>query len=277
MDKSLLVRIFVPTLDADKRDGGGRVGAVGTGYPVAQDVILTARHVLEPDDRDDRYPIAVCWHDYPDAGPAAGWYELTKPDDIIWIGQGELDAALLRCPRPPGASRYRGLVAEEAPRQGARWNSAGFPRAAKRDDVREHASFAGRMHSMTSKRTYFETDVDVSPSEEEDWKGASGMPIFAENTVKILGVAKEVPRKFKSERLHATAACKLLKDDGFRKAIGYADQLDRRRNFERKLRTILKKSDRAIGAMSTDLLRDADLDPADKATGAARCLLDRSL
>ena len=71
MDRSLLVRIFVPT-----REKG--VGNTGTGYPVGRDLVLTARHVVEPPDRDPKSPIQILWYDYPNAGPDDGWYRLAE-------------------------------------------------------------------------------------------------------------------------------------------------------------------------------------------------------
>jgi hypothetical protein len=197
MDKSLLVQVFVPTVDDKGEDGGGRVGSIGTGYPVGRDIILTARHVIERKDRDNRYAIAVRWHEYPNAGPSGGWFDLA-PEDVIWIGKGEIDAVLLRCPRPREAGPYFGILSAEPPPQGARWSSAGFPSAAKRDGSREPASFAGRMHSKAPKWNRFDVDVIVSPSDEEDWKGASGMPIFGHGGTRIFGLAVEIPRNSKA-------------------------------------------------------------------------------
>jgi hypothetical protein len=273
MNKSLLVEVFVPTTDDKKTDKGGKFGAIGTGYPVGRDIILTARHVIEQPHRDDRYPIVVRWYDYPDAGPSNGWFEL-KPEDVIWPGKDNIDAVLLRCPCPPEAGPYYGILTAEPPPQDAGWSSAGFPAAAKRDGKREPASFRGHMHSMGSKWHRFEVDVDVSPSEEEDWRGASGMPIFSHG--KIYGLAKEIPRKFKGQKLHAVPACKLLEDDDFKKLIGYADQRVRRTDFERWLTAILRESTAAIEFLRKpgNLLHDANLRPDDLAASAANALLD---
>src|SRR5271163_1541252 len=119
MDRSLLVRIFVPT----RKEA---MGTTGTGYPVGRDLVLTARHVVEPRDRDRKSPIQILWSGYPNAGPDDGWYRLAN-DCVVWKAQGDLDAALLRCPRPPEV-RHFGRVSREEPRDGMKWSSAGFPR-----------------------------------------------------------------------------------------------------------------------------------------------------
>ena len=56
MDKNLLVEIFVPT-----QGSGGKRGEFASGYPVAPDLILTARHALNPPDRDLDHPIEMRW------------------------------------------------------------------------------------------------------------------------------------------------------------------------------------------------------------------------
>ena len=240
MDRSLLVRIFVPT-----REEG--MGVTGTGYPVGRDLVLTAWHVVGPADRDNRLPIQVLWYDYPNGGPDDGWYRLAD-DCVVWKAKGDLDAALLRSPRPPEVRNF-GLVSREQPRDGMRWSSAGFPRASLTDKVRRHASFGGEMFGMPTGASYFELDVRVSPTIEEDWRGASGMPICRENSCVILGVAKEVPQKFGAQRIHATPAWKLLDDPDFRKAVGYDDQQRRLDQFRRRLVQILTPSSRAITAI----------------------------
>jgi hypothetical protein len=133
MDKSLLVVIFVPTFDENGSDGGGKFGTFGTGYPVGQDLVLTARHVLAPVNRDHRYPIAIRWYYYPRAGAKGGWYDVSD-DKVVWPDTEELDVALLRCKPPQEARAFRCYFASTAPQQGDRWMSAGFPVAAQRDD-----------------------------------------------------------------------------------------------------------------------------------------------
>src|SRR5688500_7997778 len=98
MDKTLSVRLFVPVRSKGPEAKDGNVGKNGTGVPVSPNHILTAAHVVCPAERDPRYPIEVLWHDYP-SGPKNGWFEL-REEDLVWR-HPTLDAALLRCPRPP--------------------------------------------------------------------------------------------------------------------------------------------------------------------------------
>ena len=186
---------------------------------------------------------------------------------------------MLRCPRPHEADPYFGLLSAEGPRQGDYWFSEGFPAAAKRDDQRRPADFDGKMHSMSPKRHYFELNVDAAPGDEEGWKGASGMPIFGPGGARVFGLAKEVPLRFKAKKIHAVPAFKLLEDDDFKKLIDYANQSDRRRNFERRLTTIFRRSEHAITFIrdSGNLLRAVDLKPNDKAASVACALLDRKM
>ncbi len=52
--KNLLVCIFAPTT-------GPQDGVYGTGVPVQNGLILTARHVVKPDNRDLTKPIRIRW------------------------------------------------------------------------------------------------------------------------------------------------------------------------------------------------------------------------
>jgi hypothetical protein len=112
MDKDLIVAIFAPTTT------GKNTGVVGTGYPVGEDLILTSRHVVEPENRNPRVPIRIRWfYDKPTSGEAPGWVQIEKAD-LVWIGEGNLDAALIRCRRPESLGQYRARSTGVAQAQG---------------------------------------------------------------------------------------------------------------------------------------------------------------
>jgi len=182
-----LVQIFVPTFDEDGSDGGGKIGSIGTGYPVAPEVILTARHVIEPENRDENYAIGIRGIAFP---------RLALPTDIsTWrpmTSSGRAKVPLMpHCCAAGARARPNRISGFCRPRRRVRVPSGSAkafraPRSAMSGG--EHAGFAGKMHSMATEWQYFEVGVRESPSEEEGWRGASGMPIFGPGN-KIFGVA----------------------------------------------------------------------------------------
>lgn len=272
MDKSLLVEIFTPTFVGDDGDGRGDAGEVGTGYPVGPELVLTARHVVAPAKRDPRYPIMVRWHDYPTAGPNDGWYAA----ELVWPGDDDLDAALLRCPRPAEAGRRWAILSAEMPRGGERWESAGFPKAARVRDRRQPASFQGRMFTMSVNAAHVEADTEVAPETETGWQCASGMPLCRQNTMTVLGIAKQVPRAFGSRRVHATPIWKLLREPSgtFGALVGHDRQERHLRRFEARLAALFEGCEAAIVALEerSALFADQPLDPRQRAADVARRL-----
>ncbi len=248
MDKLLLVAVFVPTTNERGEDFKGEIGERATGYPVGKDLILTARHVLypkPPNRRDSRYPVAIRWHYYR-SGDDADWIEISD-DDIVWESQGELDAALIHCQRPPDAVSW-GIVSRDRPRDGTQWISEGFPRAAKYDNRRNPSSFIGTVCSKAPTEPYFELTVETAPEGEEGWKGASGMPVFVNG--KILGVVRSVPPNFSAKKLYATPTWKLLEDENFCKRLYGDEQVRRVGGVKGKLAKMLGGSREAVVALS---------------------------
>jgi hypothetical protein len=198
MDKSLLIAVFVPTTDETGTDFGGQRGELATGYPVGKDLILTARHVLHPEPpchRDRRHRVKLRWHYFP-SGEGMNWIEIPD-EDLVWESPGELDAALIRCPRPRDAVGW-GIVSRDQPRDGVTWASEGFPRATRYENRRNPSSFIGKVCSKAPSEPCFELTVETAPEDEEGWKGVSGMPVFVGR--RILGVVGSVPPKIQREK-----------------------------------------------------------------------------
>jgi len=206
MDKDLLVEIFVPT------GSGGNEGMIATGYPVAPGRILTAGHVLGSNPEPS--VIKVRW--YNQQGAAREWQSI---NNILWQGdEGEdgLDAAVLDCTFPENVTGFGVLSAQRA-RTEQRWESEGFARAGKKGKAREPVGLKGACYSVATNVKTFGLGVADWPDGKEQWKGASGGPVFVNGS--IIGVIKSCPENFSGRRLNATAIWPLLEIKAFRKAV----------------------------------------------------------
>ncbi len=221
MDARLFVCIEVPTTRDGESLPDGRHCATGTGYPVGDDLIVTARHVVEPTNRDPRLPIRVRWSQFPDFGD--GGAVALDPDDRQAIAyRGDCAAAgdgivLLRCPkRPPGVSCPAwpwGSASD--PIHGAAFRSIGYPAATRFADPATDAQrrtqhpFEGQVR--TSAEPWFAI-TDVNPPDADAWRGASGMPIFVDG--RIIGVFSYVLQQAHGTA-HALPIAPLLNDSAF--------------------------------------------------------------
>ncbi len=126
MNKDLIVEIFVPT-----QGSGDCEGVIATGYPVAPDRILTARHSFFPVEgpaRDEALPIEVRWY-YP--GASGDWQPAIR---IAWESE-RWDLVLLECLFPKAVAANRGFLSEARPDESMRWKSIGFPRVGGKRDI----------------------------------------------------------------------------------------------------------------------------------------------
>lgn len=239
MQKDLLVAIFAAT---DTKDP--TTGVFGTGYPMTEDLILTSRHVVMHGNQNIPGRIEVKW--FYDEQPS--WIKA----DLVWTGQGDLDAALVRCRRPEYLRRFAlGRLVERRPTEGERWQSAGFARANKRGDVREPGQFGGTLRSMADGAFFFEILEDAQPIAEEQWKGVSGMPVFVGSG--LLGVVKHVPPNYDHKKLEAVPIWRLFQDESFKKALGIDEEHERLERARKLLRRLLERSDAATGDFAAEL------------------------
>ena len=234
MNYPLAVRISVPVI-------GGY--AIGTGYPVDQNLILTCRHVLFPEKGDSTRPIKVFWRR---SGPAEGYEPIDLSDDAItWVGEGALDAALIKCSRPDTAIQGIGLLSGDSVQVHAKWSSTGFASAARIDGCHNSEPFAGTVNG--SGDGYLSLSSTSHPNLVDDWGGVSGMPVFVD--YRIAAIVIRGLRDLAPNALHAIPVQLLLKNPGFRERVRY-DVREQRKSIARKkmIRIIKHAIDRDIAA-----------------------------
>lgn len=206
-DKDLLIEIRVDTRD-------GWEGS--TGYPVARDRILTARHGLYPRDRPPDAKIRLRW--FHQQGELAKFVTLPH-SSIIWEDAG-LDVALIHCPFPANLTDWRRL-SPLRPLHDERWASEGFPLGADTPDGVQEFPVAGQTHSAASQARRCHLGLDDTFRAPEDWGGISGAPVFVDRLgSEVVGVIVVTPMAAEA-RLMATLSADLFDAPGFKEAIGY--------------------------------------------------------
>ncbi|WP_295582020.1 hypothetical protein [uncultured Lamprocystis sp.] len=238
MIQDLVVEIFVPECGTN-----GKKGQIATGYPIARDRILTARHPLFPaPGRDPDRPIEIRWR-CRDIDPC--WRPV---GDIVWEDQG-WNLALLACTLPTSIDRWGAFLSEERPVPNAQWYSVGFPRVGgKRNGARKPFGMGGSIKAAIDSADRFEVDETAGPENAEAWKGASGSPVFVDS--RIFGVIVSVPKNVKARRLSVVPIWRLLREvPDFCKQIGYQQRKDRRDALEQAVCAALSPA-RVVDAVS---------------------------
>jgi hypothetical protein len=203
MNKELLVQIFVES------DENGE-GKFATGYPVADNLLITARHVLYPREGQPPKKISVrLYH-----SETREWKDLDHTN-IVWEGGDKYDVALLDC-----GYIFHGYarLSNHIPRTtDEKWESEGFPDAGRKDNNSKPVAMKGTIYGAAPTQDLFELGVDNPPSEAGLWKGASGSPVFVGN--EIVGIIHSYPDNFNGNRLNAIPIQKLMQIPEFMNTI----------------------------------------------------------
>lgn len=225
MNVDYIVKIEVPTTTSKGDNQYEKV--IGTGYPIRDGLVITARHVLFPDDRVKTKPIKLIWK-------CEDQHEVLFECDAdnIELSSEDFDIALIACDTskltlPP-------VVLSEAsqfPEDGKRWKSHGYPTAGKNQGVRIKNPAGGTFFSPNPSHYIQWLQSEGNVDDDVLWQGMSGAPVFDERN-RLSAVITKTPADYKNNqgelkpeykgRLLAASIPYLLtvgKWDGFREVV----------------------------------------------------------
>lgn len=205
MTNDLYVQLFSPTT-ADR-------GHIGTAYPVAENVLLTAAHVIRSRETGKLH----CSADK----IQARWWKRKDEDpqlclEVLWDGTDTgFDAMLLSCPFPDEFKNEWSALESRKPAPNEDFYTQGFARVEKRKDAREIKTIQGSTCELTLHTKHFDVNVHTGgPAESAGWKGASGSPVFVGD--QIVGVIGSVPDAYAAKVLRCIPIFELLDIPEFR-------------------------------------------------------------
>lgn len=256
--KNLIVQMWAPSAE-------GHEGRIGTAYPVAPGVLMTAAHVVG--DATGNTIEARWWH-LPDGERT--WKHCTK---ILWDGRTQSpssDIVLLGCEFPTSVTGHWGQFAAVRPKDHAEWCSEGFPYVGVKDE--NAVPIKGTTHSMGDRSEHFHLAIDAATETEEGWTGASGSPVFVND--RIIGVIVNSPRDYRAERFHAVPVFRLLENPEFRSLVNYSAAEDQRHQLKEAAISELASCDEAMAILVKQLRIDPPADRQKRASAIVTALLD---
>lgn len=193
---------------------GGPRGRHGSGYLLAPDLVLTARHVVDGLQATELRLLEPDELGFP--GRVGAW----QPARVAWAGS-DCDLALL-APAPgrrfrvlPGAATV-GRLDGRAP---VRVHGMGFPRAMvapAHSDVLQIQASVNAWSGARSEALLLDVQT-ARPAEDDGWKGMSGAAVFAGD--RLVGVIEAVPTRLERAVLRAVPTYLLFGDQAASSAL----------------------------------------------------------
>lgn len=265
-----IVKITVLRTDQDEQ--GIPRTRTGTGYVIADGLILTAHHVVEFEERDKSQPIQLEWtklsrEDAPCKAQMTG---------VIWANH---DVAVLACVMPDLVKAHLMALPKLAASKVTsckRWETAGYPKINQfllKDSTGEFGSDLGDPTITLNLTVSYDRTQVPEELATTGWGGMSGAPVFNIDSGQLQAVIT-VHNLWMEKQLQAVSIPYLLadKDLGFRQAVGLDDNAIAIQKFfdgqKQQIKAQLKEMQ--SGSLCQELVKQLDVKVADN---LAECLL----
>ena len=191
-------------------------GHHGSGYLIAQDLVLTSYHVVEKLQTTEMRLLEADKHGLP--GKVGPW----QPARVVWVDE-ELDLALLAADQKfdkftslTGTTTF-GRIDSRVPAP-VRVHAVGFPRAVKKPAYSDTLELTASVSpwSIVRSGSLLLSVEGAQPAAAEDWKGMSGAAVFAGD--RLVGIIRAVPTKL-DEGLFAATAHPILSNEIAKKLL----------------------------------------------------------
>lgn len=187
---------------------GGQRGPHGSGYLLAPDLVLTARHVVEGLKTTELRLLEADELGFP--GRVSDWQDAR----VAWVGADD-DLALLAptlLQRPFRALAGSTTIGRIDGRASVRVHALGFPRAMAAPTHSDTLHLEAAVNAWSGVRgESMLLDVRTTkPAEDGGWKGMSGAAVFAGD--RLVGVVEAVPARLDASTLRATPAYLVFQD-----------------------------------------------------------------
>ena len=171
MNENLILKIEIVSNALD--EFGKPKISIGTGYPVRDGLILTARHVLYCEKMNAASERVLSWERSDEDQP----YYVTKiQQSAIVFESVAFDIALVACDTEP-LGKIPAVLEETFPSSDIRWKSFGYPRAGKEVGIRIKTPAKGTF--FAPKRDYYVQQLTSEGNTSESaWReDAAGAPL----------------------------------------------------------------------------------------------------
>ncbi len=200
----------------------------GTGYPIAKDLIITARHVVDFEGVDQNANIQITWPSLPDPDRPGECLKIeVKREKIVYPGDQSVsgcDVALIQCSLLPEMNDELPILLPPGMLPPETWHTKGYPDVSnKRDDLQTLCSVSGRCETLRTN-CILELNTNTDPVKRHKWAGLSGAPVFSDSW--LVGIISDTNPEIRNQLEAVFLPYLIRKDRDFREKIGVRPQAD---------------------------------------------------